>query len=521
VIAELRRRQELQQLQEQRRRQLLAAQQRQQRAAAVDEDADDPNSQEDPQARAVSDALAAAVQRCASWRDLVPLAQRYGNALAEDARALTLAWRLFERSARASPPRTRGEAEAAAALEEWLRARVLEAAEGARQRLAAAEAAKQQQQNGGDNGRRMREEEEEGERRRRRQQQAAAAAAAQEEQQRRQQILEQQQQQLRRRREQEAAAAAAAAAAAEEEQEQQRQRQLQQQRAAALEAAEAQRRRAQAQRQAQEEEVRRSALQRQRERALAVQKQQQQRPKQQQPQQQRRPPPMPPSLKTLGTKTNLPALKAAAKALSNPTPSRATLSGCVAALEAAMDDERERAATARAKAMAAAASAANAENDDDPAAVAALRRLRSDFDNFRARSEREKDQEYGKAAQDACVALCFPLLDAFDAAEASTPAKTGGERRVVAEYSTLRDQLLRTLKDVWGVVRVSEARVGEPFDPLTMEAIARDAVSEGGAADGCVSRVFRAGYRAVSGDSDSEPPRLLRPAMVAVASDEV
>ena len=85
----------------------------------------------------------------------------------------------------------------------------------------------------------------------------------------------------------------------------------------------------------------------------------------------------------------------------------------------------------------------------------------------------------------------------------------------------MREQLLRTLRDEWGVEPVAEARVGAAFDPASMEAIARDPVSAD-AADGCVSRVFRAGYTAKAAASDEDsPPRLLRPAMVAVASDEV
>jgi molecular chaperone GrpE len=228
----------------------------------------------------------------------------------------------------------------------------------------------------------------------------------------------------------------------------------------------------------------------------------------------------------LGTKTNLPAFKAAGKALSNPSAplSRATLSGCLAGIEAAMDAERERLADARAKkaaGAAAAAAAAASSSDNDPAA-SALRLLQADFDNFRARAARERDEAFTRAAEDTCAALFFPLLDAWDAAEqqlgaAAAGAEPDGERRVAQSYARLREQALRTLKDEWGVEVVEEARVGLPFDPETMEAVVRDSAAAAGVKDGCVSRVFRAGYRS----SDGESARLLRPAMVAVAADGV
>jgi molecular chaperone GrpE len=131
-----------------------------------------------------------------------------------------------------------------------------------------------------------------------------------------------------------------------------------------------------------------------------------------------------------------------------------------------------------------------------------LLRKSAEFDNYRKRIERERQQVTEAAAADLLEEL-LPLVDDLERALKAEPGSEGAEayRRGV---ELIHRQLLDVLRKRG--VRPVES-VGAMFDPHFHQAVAHDAV--GGARDGEVIEEFRRGY--MLGD------RLLRPAMVKVA----
>lgn len=128
-----------------------------------------------------------------------------------------------------------------------------------------------------------------------------------------------------------------------------------------------------------------------------------------------------------------------------------------------------------------------------------LLRRRADFENFRRRVERDRQQ----AALDAQAALAkrlIPTLDNLDRALA-TDGPEGALRQGV---ELTRRDLVAALAEAG--LR-SDDPVGRPFDPETQQALAHEVVP--GRPDGTVVEVFRKAY--FLGD------RLLRPALVKVA----
>lgn len=135
----------------------------------------------------------------------------------------------------------------------------------------------------------------------------------------------------------------------------------------------------------------------------------------------------------------------------------------------------------------------------DPAAGERLLRLQADFDNYRKRVQRER-QEFEEQACAGLICEMLPVLDHMDlglAAAAAQPALAEGWRRIA-------DQLRGVLEQA-GVRRVDA--LGQPFDPRRHEAVGtRD--SEDTPA-GVVSHQVRPGYELGA--------RLLRPAQVFVS----
>ncbi len=147
----------------------------------------------------------------------------------------------------------------------------------------------------------------------------------------------------------------------------------------------------------------------------------------------------------------------------------------------------------------------------DPVAVVAaerdkvkdqLLRTLADFDNYRKRSVRERQDEYRKGKED----VLRELLPVFDNLErASNYARTGADTKAVADGVQM---VLRLFDDT--LVRLGGTRLkslGQPFDPNLHEAIQQVESAEHAA--GTVALELVAGYQL--GD------RLLRPAMVAVS----
>ena len=128
-----------------------------------------------------------------------------------------------------------------------------------------------------------------------------------------------------------------------------------------------------------------------------------------------------------------------------------------------------------------------------------LLRRRAEFENYKKRVERDRQQ----AAQDATASLLealLPALDSFDhALDAAAPETTLREG-----VELIRRQLLAVLETK--AVEVQDA-VGQAFDPEVHQALSYE--SAPGFEDGTVVEVFRKGYF-LGG-------RLLRPALVKVA----
>ncbi len=128
-----------------------------------------------------------------------------------------------------------------------------------------------------------------------------------------------------------------------------------------------------------------------------------------------------------------------------------------------------------------------------------LLRRRAEFENFKRRTEREREQIGQEKAAQVLKGLVQPIDNlerALAAAEADDPLKQGVE------------MILRELLGVMESNGVTiEDPVGQPFDPLRHQALATEPAP--GHADGTVVEVYRKGY--------ALRDRLLRPALVKVA----
>ncbi len=128
-----------------------------------------------------------------------------------------------------------------------------------------------------------------------------------------------------------------------------------------------------------------------------------------------------------------------------------------------------------------------------------LQRIAAEFENFRKRSVRERDEIVRRSSQRLVEAL-LPVLDSFDSAfthEASTPAEESMLEGMQSTHQQLLDVLAGEGLEIVGTV-------GEPFDPNVHEA-----VTGGGSGHLVVTSEMRRGY--TLGD------RVIRPAMVGVS----
>ena len=129
-----------------------------------------------------------------------------------------------------------------------------------------------------------------------------------------------------------------------------------------------------------------------------------------------------------------------------------------------------------------------------------LLRLQADFENFRKRAQREKD-EARQFANQSLIEKQLPILDNFEmalaAAKDADPALRDGVQMIY-------DQLLGILRDS-GVETIDAT--GEDFDPNLHEAISQQETTE--VEVGTVVEQVQRGYRLHE--------RLVRPARVVVA----
>jgi len=133
-----------------------------------------------------------------------------------------------------------------------------------------------------------------------------------------------------------------------------------------------------------------------------------------------------------------------------------------------------------------------------------LLRKQADFENFRKRVERDRQQARQDAFAELAKAL-VPTLDNFERALSAEPA-AGEAPALRAGVALVQRELLAVLES-FGVR--AEQPLGAPFDPEQHQALSHDVVA--GAVPGTVVEVFAKGYRLRD--------RLLRPALVKVAKE--
>lgn len=129
-----------------------------------------------------------------------------------------------------------------------------------------------------------------------------------------------------------------------------------------------------------------------------------------------------------------------------------------------------------------------------------LLRTMAEYDNFRRRSQREKESIYPQATA-AAVAQFVPILDTFDRA---LQAPCTDE-----EFKKGVEMILTNFKEVLAKLGVEEfAAVGDVFNPEMHNAVMH--VEDDSLEAGVIAEVFQKGYRI--GD------RIVRHAMVKVAN---
>ncbi|MCX7624882.1 MAG: nucleotide exchange factor GrpE [Candidatus Sumerlaeaceae bacterium] len=132
----------------------------------------------------------------------------------------------------------------------------------------------------------------------------------------------------------------------------------------------------------------------------------------------------------------------------------------------------------------------------------ALRRQKADFDNFRRRTLREKEQ-LRDAAKEALIATLLPVLDNFERAIES--AKTAKDVESVRQGIEMVANQLMGLLEGEGLERVDLA--DKPFDPTLAEALSVEERTD--VPDGQIVEVLRPAYKFKD--------RVIRPALVKVA----
>eukprot|EP00271_Cylindrocystis_brebissonii_P010404 TRINITY_DN26586_c0_g1_i1.p1 TRINITY_DN26586_c0_g1~~TRINITY_DN26586_c0_g1_i1.p1 ORF type:complete len:353 (+),score=86.06 TRINITY_DN26586_c0_g1_i1:134-1192(+) len=131
-------------------------------------------------------------------------------------------------------------------------------------------------------------------------------------------------------------------------------------------------------------------------------------------------------------------------------------------------------------------------------------RLNADFDNFRKRAEREK-QNMGQTATADVIEKLLPMVDNFERAKGAIKIETEGEQKIDVSYQGIYKQFVEVMKAL-GVSAVET--VGKEFDPNVHEAIMRE--DSDLYHEGVVMLEFRKGF--------TIGEKLLRPAMVKVSS---
>lgn len=135
-------------------------------------------------------------------------------------------------------------------------------------------------------------------------------------------------------------------------------------------------------------------------------------------------------------------------------------------------------------------------------------RLYADFENFRKRTERDKEEQEGMTTAKILKKI-LPVVDDFERAQLQITPKTDGEALIHKSYQSVYKQLLKCLKET-GVARMEA--IGQQFDPNFHEAIMQEPSPE--YEEGLVMEELRPGYL-VNDD------RVLRHALVKVSSGKI
>jgi molecular chaperone GrpE len=134
-----------------------------------------------------------------------------------------------------------------------------------------------------------------------------------------------------------------------------------------------------------------------------------------------------------------------------------------------------------------------------------LLRTTADFDNFKKRAAREK-QDAIKFANESLFQKLIPVLDNFDMALAAT--QTSAKDEAVQSLQTGVNMIYQQLKTALTDAGLEELdATGKPFDPNLHEAVSQKETTE--VPEGQVVQQLRKGYKFRE--------RLLRPASVVVA----
>ncbi len=133
-----------------------------------------------------------------------------------------------------------------------------------------------------------------------------------------------------------------------------------------------------------------------------------------------------------------------------------------------------------------------------------LLRTTADFDNFKKRAARER-QEAIKFANESLIQKLVPVLDNFEMAlAAAQSSSTDGSKSLSEGVAMIHSQLRQALAES-GLEEISAT--GQLFDPNLHEAVSQQESSE--VAEGQVLQQLRKGYKLRD--------RLIRPATVIVA----
>jgi len=131
-----------------------------------------------------------------------------------------------------------------------------------------------------------------------------------------------------------------------------------------------------------------------------------------------------------------------------------------------------------------------------------LQRLQAEFDNYRKRTSREKE-ELAKYASERLVETLLPILDNFERATAAAQSSQD-----LPTYARGVEMILRQLQDVLGKEGLTPIEcVGEPFDPQCHEAVLQ--VDMEGYPENTVVEELQKGYYLKD--------KVLRPSMVKVS----